>query len=93
MSIGNSARAWSRRDIVKIARRFNAGLGATTPQVPEGRLKSWHVIRQLQYIETFPGVETPGYFHLVPPGPLAQSGTSQILILMILPPMILPVPW
>ena len=51
MSIGNSARAWSRRDIVKIARRFNAGLGATTPQVPEGRLNSWHVIRQLQYIQ------------------------------------------
>ena len=62
-------------------------------QVPQGRLNGGHVIRQLQYIETFPGVETPGYFHLVPPGPLAQSGTSQILILMILPPMILPVPW
>jgi len=41
----------SRRDIVTIARRFNAGLGAKTPQVPKGRLRfnPTNIDRRIQY--------------------------------------------
>jgi hypothetical protein len=39
LPFGNSGRCWSRRDTVKIARRFNAGNTVAAEQAPKGRLK------------------------------------------------------
>ena len=39
MPFGNSSECLSRRDIVRIARRFNAGNTLAAVQVPKGRLK------------------------------------------------------
>src|SRR5262245_12050778 len=39
-AVGNSARFLSRRDTMKIARRFNAGCRFPSAQVPKGRLNA-----------------------------------------------------
>ncbi len=58
-----------------IARRFNAGTAHAAIRVPKGRLNIWLLLnpaqpflRDLLKITLFPGVKTPGYFHLVPVG-------------------------
>src|ERR1041384_631391 len=60
---------------MKIAQRFNAGTYATAEQVPKGRLidgaTPYNVqpsLRDANCFDVLPGVETPGYSRVVPPG-------------------------
>jgi hypothetical protein len=71
MPFGNSTSDLSRRDILRIARRFNAGKEESPiAEVPQGRLNGLYVIRQnfqppLRGLPCFgvrPDDESPGYF-------------------------------
>jgi hypothetical protein len=42
MPFGNSAKALSRRDVMRIARRFNAGNEVPNRPSPEGTIEPWH---------------------------------------------------
>ena len=91
---GNSA-SLSRRDNVRIAQRFNAGLRQEGKPVPEGRQKSGFRVRASavppglwRAPTTRPSVETPGYCRMslrdrIPPefpkGIRARSGCEVIL--------------
>jgi hypothetical protein len=57
----------SRRDILKIARRLNAGFSQYRHPVPQGRLKTAFLFNRpcgTRFFQTFPGIEMPGYFRL-----------------------------
>src|SRR5665213_4328932 len=57
----------SRRDSLKIARRFNAGNGSSCASSPAGTAENIRQfrssLRDLNHFATPPGVETPGYSH------------------------------
>ena len=61
----------SRRDIVRIARRFNAGDAETACRSPEGTAEPTSMMSSVSrpfgagpFGAALPGVETPGYSHL-----------------------------
>ena len=58
----------SRRDSLKIARRFNAGIGLHFASSPAGTAEPSRQIqsslRDLNSFAAQPGVETPGYYHM-----------------------------
>jgi hypothetical protein len=62
---------------LKIARRFNAGIGFNLIPSPAGTAEAMRLIRSslrdLNHFAMQPGVETPGYFH----SPLWGWGTAQ----------------
>jgi hypothetical protein len=62
---------------MKIARRFNAGIGFNLIPSPAGTAEAVRLIRSslrdLNFFTMQPGVETPGYFH----SPLWGWGTMQ----------------
>jgi hypothetical protein len=72
MPFGNSVNLVSRRDIVRIARRFNVGNVEHNAPSPEGTAESWplqphHFSRPFGTRHSWlvrPGVETPGYCRL-----------------------------
>jgi hypothetical protein len=63
--ISGAALGSSRRDSLKIARRFNAGTGWQSAASPTGTAEIARPIRpslrDLNRFSTLPGVETPGY--------------------------------
>ena len=68
---------------LKIAQRFNAGSPIAPGQVPKGRLKGYgryvqSSLRDLNGIDSVPGVETPGYSRDVPPGHRASNCRNAI---------------
>ena len=73
MPFGNSQTDVPKRQL-KIAQRFNAGATTAPGQVPKGRLKegasgyAQSSLRDSNWIDGVPGVETPGYSRVVPPG-------------------------
>src|SRR5882762_1143172 len=73
--VGSRRSEESRRDMTRIARRFNAGKAVTTNKVPKGRLNKMKLalefrpsLRDSNASDRVPGVETPGFFRGVPPG-------------------------
>src|SRR5262249_3783181 len=58
------------KGLLKQARRFNAGNGASTHQVPKGRLTLcvFSLPFGTQPFTALPGVRMPGYSRTVPPG-------------------------
>ena len=81
----------SQRDVpkgqLKIAQRFNAGAPRAPRQVPKGRLKAgWCVqssLRDSNWDDDVPGVETPGYSRDVPPGHRSSNFPKAIFLMAI----------
>jgi hypothetical protein len=92
-----SMRALSRRDNLRIARRFNAGVKFVIAQVPKGRLRfpASAVPAGLYGLSSVPGDKSPGYYQMFlrnNPEPKAPV-IIQLAVKLILPnPTRLPLP-
>src|SRR5881394_661693 len=88
----------SQRDVpkgqLKIAQRFNAGAPRAPRQVPKGRLKEGvgscvqSSLRDSNWNEVVPGVETPGYSRVVPSGHRSSNFRKALFSVAIFAPRI-----